>query len=1711
MFQDKESFIKRLNKEQKEFIDEIEGCDITKKSSFHKEFITDFKRGKYLKPSEFVEDKLLWLFDGYIPQRFKNALCYTLDKSKEWAYSESWYRRSFRSNTYYVERLFDIIYRFHRQLLIDKDVADILNLKLDKDEIDIVKGRITWDTFGINSYVIAYELDTNNKKVIKAVEDIVNGDGELPLQRYIIQGIVRSNNAKMHELLGKLLLAAGLQEGLRQTICENMDMGTVSAFLNILKVIEENNLIRFSAVKRAVGTWLGIIDGDSKSLERISDKSLKLITDCLGNRKCVDEYIHTDDCMKIYIGLWSVGVYNVEKAVEMVKDFSKNGTHNQILTAGYFCASLNNYSLEHELAAKVIAEHQDEQDILAVYMEQFMSHSVPGYGWDSGVEKEIEGDAECFADTYEAELYYKIMMYIYENIKGKSVDFSPCIFPWYSAKLKKMIVIERLCRIARYLGDSEKIDDVSVFLKDCESDMRARCLRILLSKPTSSIQKRAVTAMLCDRESYTRKVAADIVKSMQIEEENYLQMEEMLRYKAADMRAAIIGLLYTQSDDKLLGTIERMLADKKEEKRTAALDIVMQLSHDKGRKNIFDKVAEYVREIDNPSSKEQVLISNILGTSETEKIENGKTLYSKSDKYVPQLEEGEVLKKAVEVYMKYFSDSQLGEQICGSVKKGVFSAIKEKFLKYDSKSYEETKADCDSLLRLFCEHVHDEYRDCYGEMSVFGAQTWNFSEVLDDDKSEVPGLNIWKAWYEELIASPERLYRMHILLNAHVKGRDFDDEMRNYIAQIFGAGFEECYECDFRRQIKTIVSRLIDEYVDEEEKYLLSVAIAYWYVKCLPQNMVLVKAIPPKEVQSWYGKLEAHFITHSQLAELFAKLRCNNDKFFNEVFPLSVLVAQKTFARPVKTNENAEARYQLIENQVISPYSYNTYYEDYKAPGVMPYMIAAYRALISREAMYEYMFREDNLDETFEVVTLLGSGFRDMNRQVAKRKVYSWWHDEKKKQLMAEFMNDKNAQQFIDDVYEEIVNEVLSVELKRGDSETEYSADINSVKRIYGIDNFISILTALGKDTLERTSYYTDSKSKKGSMSHLLSVCIPYETDNANDLKEALSKTDIKEKRLVESALYSPEWIDIVGEYLGYEDFKSVCYYFMAHMNEDFDDIRKAIIARYTPLSAEQLNDGAFDINWFKGAYEKIGAKKFDLVYDAAKYISDGAKHVRARKYADATLGKMDINDVETMISEKRNKDLVMAYSLIPIDDEEDIVRRYLFLQNFVKESRKFGAQRIASEKKAVEISLKNLSINAGYSDVTRLSLRMETKLIDDIRDLFEEHNVEDVIVKLHVDENGKADIICKKEEKILKSVPARLKKNEYIVRLNENKKKLNEQFKRTKFMFEQAMEEETEFLAEEIEILHNNPVANAVVRSLLFVSGEKVGFIEDGKLVDYAGYETTLLNRDIVKVAHPYHLYTDGHWTEYQKVLFDKQIVQVFKQVFRELYVKTEEELEMNYSRRYSGNQIQPQKTVACLKGRRWVADVEDGLQKVYYKENVIARIYAMTDWFSPSDIEAPTLEWVEFSDRRTGKEIKIKDVKNVIFSEVMRDVDLAVSVAHAGGVDPQTSHSTVEMRAALLSFLLPLFKLNNVRIQANHAIVEGHYGTYDINLGSGVIHKSGGAMIIVLPVHSQHRGKIFLPFADDDPKTAEIITKVIMFAEDKKIKDVSILEQIR
>ncbi len=140
----------------------------------------------------------------------------------------------------------------------------------------------------------------------------------------------------------------------------------------------------------------------------------------------------------------------------------------------------------------------------------------------------------------------------------------------------------------------------------------------------------------------------------------------------------------------------------------------------------------------------------------------------------------------------------------------------------------------------------------------------------------------------------------------------------------------------------------------------------------------------------------------------------------------------------------------------------------------------------------------------------------------------------------------------------------------------------------------------------------------------------------------------------------------------------------------------------------------------------------------------------------------------------------------------------------------------------------------------------------------------------------------------------------------------------------------------------------------------------------------------------------------------------------------------------------------------------------------------------------------------------IPLADVPPRVFSEVMRDLDLVVSVAHRGGVDLEATASTVAMRAALVRETCGLLGLDNVDIKSAHAVVDGRLGDYSVHLGSAVVHRQPGGALCIVSVHSQHRGRLFLPFSDNDPRTAEVVSKVILLARDTEIKDPSILEQI-
>ena len=1674
-------------------------------------------------PSEYVSKKLGWLFDLAIPSREKEVILYFADRLQEYPYSDSYGRRSFRAkgNGAYASKLAYIIRQYGASYmnLIDEPIEKVLNREL-PEEAQAFLDEYAWRGCGYTGWQVAYALDHHNSKVEEAVRRILteeNGSGMMTNE--LVRGVLYSHRADFHELLGKLLLAARLQEGLRQVICENADYGTKAGFLTILKVIADNNLIRFSSVKRAVGTWLGILTEESRDLERVSEKSVRLIIDCLENESVRKECLASEDAMKIYIALWSYGLDDIDDAVQKIVDIADSGSIHQLLVAGYFTANLDLPYISNQIAKIVLKQHYDKDEVLAVWLPCFMPTRASALWNAVRYDKDIEYKT-WFESKAEIHEHYLLIKKLFSAFSGKTKTFSPCVFPWYEATIKKSDFAEILCTLAALSGDNEKIDEACDLIKECNSDQRQFYFSALLRNPKTPIQRKTVLEGLVDRETYTRKSAYDIVSKIKLSGEEYRSIEEYLRFKGADIRKYVMEFLLKQNDGELAACIERLLGSNKEEVRLGGLDMLLQLKKDAKRSKITDSFATILSErakAENLPSKEKILLDSLVPAVEESKMDEV-ALFSAEDKYLPTEFDVEYIELCAKTFAEYFPESKLPELIRG--KKGGFNLFgKIKSALTDNvacKSSIVAAMDLMSLSKFIEAHKTDSFTCSDGETMLIGNIQYSYQFV----GKHVPLPELWQEWIKTNNITNKRLVSALVLYRAYKQKTRYSEACVDSIRTVFGTGFEYGKELPHSDIMYMVLNHMLG-CLPKEELVQLASALAMWFIACVPDDMVMIHAPTQQKLPA---QLEmAHLLAHEQLSLVYGWLNCKNAADLKNIFPLAVASAERciaAFKKIPKEETKVGHSYYYVGNSrtrvLHEPYEF-MYSANKPLVGVNAYLFAAYQGIITEAQLFEFLLDADNLRESMETVTAVATTYYEKGKQISAHDSYKGIRNARKVKEFLGKEDEPNAEdmkliEYVSHIYETVIPVVLSSELSRGDSPATYTKGIHGIARVYGAKYLADILSAMGNDTLDRTAYYGwgEASDRKGSLSYLLSVCIPSDKDSVDTLREALAGKKITTKRLIEAALFSPEWIPIIGKYLEIDSFESVCYYFMAHMNEKFDDKRKAMIARFTPLSDDELNLGAFDVNWFRSAYDSIGEKEFDLVYDAAKYISDGAKHSRARKYVDATLGKFDVDETEKTVSDKRNKDLLMAYALIPLTGEDDICRRYLYIQRFRKESRQFGSQRVASEGKAVEMALTNLAINAGYSDTMRLTLRMETKVIDDSRALLEEQIIEGVSFKITLDENGKATLTCAKDGKALKSVPAKLKKNETVVALTDMVKTLSEQYRRTRVMLERAMEDSTTFTFGELSALSAHPVVYPMLKNLVLISSDAVGFLADNGLVNDNGTIQNLDDSAEIKIAHPFDLYSKNCWRDYQKYLFENKITQPFRQVFRELYVKTAEEMDMLHSLRYAGNQIQPAKTVGALKSRRWVADIEDGLQKVYYKENIVAQIYALADWFSPADIEAPTLEWVCFTNRKTGEEIKIADIPDIIFSEVMRDVDLAVSVAHAGGVDPETSHSTMEMRAAILSFVLPMFRIANVKVEGHHAIVDGKLAEYSIHLGSGVVHQLGGAMIPVLPVHSQHRGKIFLPFVDDDPKTAEIISKVLLFAEDDKIKDPMILSNI-
>jgi hypothetical protein len=427
---------------------------------------------------------------------------------------------------------------------------------------------------------------------------------------------------------------------------------------------------------------------------------------------------------------------------------------------------------------------------------------------------------------------------------------------------------------------------------------------------------------------------------------------------------------------------------------------------------------------------------------------------------------------------------------------------------------------------------------------------------------------------------------------------------------------------------------------------------------------------------------------------------------------------------------------------------------------------------------------------------------------------------------------------------------------------------------------------------------------------------------------------------------------------------------------------------------------------------------------------------------------------------------------------------------------------------------------------------------------------------------------------KPLKSVPARVKADhkDELKELQESLKDIQSmlpaQRDRIDAMF---LLQKTWPIAEWRERYLDHPLVGTIARRLIWcVAGTPALFVE-GRATDARGEAIAHGETAEVMLWHPVGVGID-EILAWRRRLEELGITQPFKQAHREVYLLTDAERNTRtYSNRFAAHIIRQHQFNALCAARGWKNKlrlmVDDayppatrelpqwGLRAEFWIEGIgddygtdtnESGVYLRlaTDQVRFYRIDAAR-NWAHAYGRGgyestaagpgaggINEPVPLQDVPPLVFSEVLRDVDLFVGVASVGN-DPTWQDGgpegryrqywqhyafgdlsgTAATRKQVLERLVPRLKIaDRCSFTDRFLVVQGRKRTYKIHLGSGNILMEPNDEYLCIVPDSRARAKqddLYLPF-EGDGTLSIILSKALLLADDTKIKDPTITRQI-
>ncbi len=220
---------------------------------------------------------------------------------------------------------------------------------------------------------LALEIDRGNQEVISILEEMILGNNtSFVLSGFVIAEIFKSNNKYLVELLGKTLLEADLQEGLREDICIRINDGTIENFKYMYEIIYENNLIKYSSVSYSLEKIF--------KFSKINKKTTEIVYKLFKGEQLAEELIKSDDIEEIYFSLWYIALFDVKSSVDKVLEILGNKSQNKISAVKSFLILVED-NLRSEISFKIVSESFDDEEIIEsidifVYFFRFLKKDL---------------------------------------------------------------------------------------------------------------------------------------------------------------------------------------------------------------------------------------------------------------------------------------------------------------------------------------------------------------------------------------------------------------------------------------------------------------------------------------------------------------------------------------------------------------------------------------------------------------------------------------------------------------------------------------------------------------------------------------------------------------------------------------------------------------------------------------------------------------------------------------------------------------------------------------------------------------------------------------------------------------------------------------------------------------------------------------------------------------------------------------------------------------------------------------------------------------------------------------------------------------------------------------------------------------------------------------------------------------------------------------